>query len=146
MAIWYSGICDVLLTRVQFWYKNYEFGEVCKDQDYLSLEGEVQKKPTMYAYKMPWSKIELSHLVRIMQESNPNSDLTKEVAKLPEIWKRGQRVPVPGEYRMMTLAFYKEHVKEILDTLLQTKSNTTSSPIDEVIKQRKEAGKDLFEV
>jgi hypothetical protein len=81
-----------------------------------------------------------------MTEMQPNSDLTKEVSRLPLLWNKGTRLPVVGGYRMMTLAFYKEHVKLIRDLLLQAKTGTTAAPIDEVIKKQKEQGKELFEV
>jgi hypothetical protein len=58
MATWYSGICDVVLQRVEDWLRTYELGEVCKDQDFLTLEGKVEKKPTMYAARLPWSRPE----------------------------------------------------------------------------------------
>jgi hypothetical protein len=140
--LWFTGVCDALLYKVQLWYLRYEQGVACKDADFLTSEGQVVKKPTMYACKVALTWNELEHLERILLAVCPRDPLTAEVCGIRKIWKQGRLLP--GNQRIMTLAFYASHVQQILQTLQQAKQGQVES-IDAYIAAQKQAGKGPFE-
>lgn len=137
---WYSPVCDMVLTKVTLWRRNYEKGEVhstCKFHD--PREGIVDK-PTRYAHRIAWTKPEFDHLVRIMEEACPNKALVGELKTIrDEVLPKGQLVV--GNARIVTMAFYPEHVDQILDTLKEARDGRQSTPAD-----FQEEGRELFEV
>jgi hypothetical protein len=143
-TVWFSGVCDSVLSKVYTWHKVYEQGEVCKDQDYLNVDGVVVKKPTMYAHRIGWTQPELEHLIRIVKDLRPQDPILGEVTRLRALWRHGKLVY--GGNRILTLAFYKEHVKLLLDILQEAKTGQTAAKIDQVIEQRRKEGKDLFQM
>lgn len=83
----------------------------------------------------------------------------EELKEVQKIWKYGKpvqgysfhqgywaRLNLPkGIHRIITLAFYPEHVTELLDILKEAKTGQKKASIDAAIEKRKEEGKDLFE-
>ena len=142
--LWYAGVCDSIMKKIEYWVRHYKKGELAATRKYLDPIGGVIDMPTKYAVKLPWKKIELEHLIRIMNTLRPNTPLTEEIQQLEGVWKHGTLLP--GGSRVMTLVFYPEHVQEIHKVLLEAKTGQKSATLDELLKQKQTAGKDLFEV
>jgi hypothetical protein len=144
-SIWFAGICDRLLVKIQYWYNSYELGEVAATREYCDeITGKIYPKPTVYAVRLPWKLTELDHLSRIVMILRPNTPLSEEIAGLRNIWAKG--IMAPSGERILTLIFRKEQVKELLDLLMQAKTSKEVKKVDDVIKEQQEQGKDLFEV
>lgn len=157
--LWFAGICDELLTKVAIWDQAYWVGEVHSTRQFLELDGRIVDKPTKIAHELPLREIELDHMIRILEAMRPESQLLGEFQDIKKIWKYGKpvrgfrfmksywsRFTLPqGIHRVITIAFYPEHVKEVLNTLLEAKTGQKVATIDAVVEKQKESGKDLFE-
>lgn len=161
MAQWFSGICDDLLSKIVIWNSIYWAGETHSTRKYMDENtGRVVDKTTRCAHRVPFRLVELNHLVRIAAESKPGSELLKELESIRDIWKHGQvihgnrfgygywsKVKLPdGMHRVITLAFYPEHAKEILDMLMEAKSGQKAANVDFAIQKKESEGKSVFEM
>lgn len=159
--MWYHGICDELLQKIALWNQTYwSCGEVHSTRKWLDPKsGQVQDKPTKVAHTIPFREVELEHLCRIVNSSRPGSQLSKELDGIRSIWRNGKPVvgnrynksfwsvvQLPtGIHRLITVCFYQEHVKEILEILSKARDGQKAETIDMQLQTAKESGKDLFE-
>lgn len=151
-ALWFAGVCDELYQKIALWNQCYwTGGEVHSTRLWMDPKiGQPVPKPTRMAHRVPLREIELDHLLRIVEALRPGTPLLEELQQVRKIWKYAKpvkgyvfscgywsRVPLPhGMHRSITLAFYPEHVKEMVDILQEAK--TGQKPI-------KPDGKDIFE-
>ena len=152
-VLWFKPVCDDLLGKIHRWWVNYERGEIFSTREWLDREGNKVDKPTRYAYRIPFRPLEIQHLVSILEALAPANSLTKDMKELHESMKhrfinlnlknRPRLLPT-GEW-MVTLAWYKADIEEVLTLLLEAKSGK-SQTIESLAEQQKEQGKDLFEV
>jgi len=152
-GLWFKPVCDDLLGKIHRWWVNYERGEIFSTREWLDREGNKVDKPTRYAYRIPFRPLEIQHLVSILEALAPANSLTKDMKELHESMKhrfinlnlknRPRLLPT-GEW-MVTLAWYKADIEEVLTLLLEAKSGK-SRTIESLTEQQKEQGKDLFEV
>jgi hypothetical protein len=152
-GLWFKPVCDDLLGKIHGWWVNYERGEIFSTREWLDREGNKVDKPTRYAYRIPFRPLEVQHLVSILEALAPTNSLTKDMKELHESMKhrfinlnlknRPRLLPT-GEW-MVTLAWYKADIEEVLTLLLEAKSGK-SQTIESLAEQQKEQGKDLFEV
>ena len=152
-GLWFKPVCDDLLGKIHRWWVNYERGEIFSTREWLDREGNKVDKPTRYAYRIPFRPLEIQHLVSILEVLAPANSLTKDMKELHESMKhrfinlnlknRPRLLPT-GEW-MITLAWYKADIEEVLTLLLEAKSGK-SQTIESLAEQQKEQGKDLFEV
>jgi hypothetical protein len=152
-GLWFKPVCDDLLGKIHRWWVNYERGEIFSTREWLDREGNKVDKPTRYAYRIPFRPLEIQHLVSILEALAPTNSLTKDMKELHESMKhrfinlnlknRPRLLPT-GEW-MVTLAWYKADIEEVLTLLLEAKSGK-SRTIESLTEQQKEQGKDLFEV
>ena len=152
-GLWFKPVCDDLLGKIHRWWVNYEHGEIFSTREWLDREGNKVDKPTRYAYRIPFRPLEIQHLVSILEALAPTNSLTKDMKELHESMKhrfinlnlknRPRLLPT-GEW-MVTLAWYKADIEEVLTLLLEAKSGK-SRTIESLAEQQKEQGKDLFEV
>lgn len=157
--LWFGGVCDDLLFKVMIWGRAYWRGEVHSTRQFLELDGRVVDKPTKMAHDIPFREVELDHLVRIGQALKPDSPLLEELIRIKGMWKNGKavrgnkyfrnywaKVNLPtGIHKVITLAFYPEHVNEIVNMLKQAKTGQRSTTLEKIVQERQEQGKDLFE-
>jgi hypothetical protein len=152
-GLWFKPVCDDLLGKIHRWWVNYERGEIFSTREWLDREGNKVDKPTRYAYRIPFRPLEIQHLVSILEALAPANSLTKDMKELHESMKhrfihlnlknRPRLLPT-GEW-MVTLAWYKADIEEVLTLLLEARSGK-SQTIESLAAQQKEQGKDLFEV
>jgi hypothetical protein len=158
--LWFAGICDEVLLKVVLWESAYWLGEVHSTRQWLNPKtAQIEDKPTRCAHQVPLRLQEIEHLVRIVETLRPGTKLVEELKEVQKIWKYGKpvqgyvyhygywsRVNLPkGIHRVVTLAFYPEHVTELLDILKEAKTGQKKASIDAAITKKKEEGKDLFE-
>lgn len=150
-GLWFTGICDELYQKIVLWNAAYWKGEVHSTRQFLNEKGEVVDKPTKCAHRIPFRQQELDHLVRIASQLRPNTPMLDELKQLKSIWKKGKavqgnvfrhaywsKIVLPnGLHRSITLAFYPEHAKDVMNLLIEAKTNQ--------IQEKKRVGKDLFE-
>lgn len=121
----------------------------------MSQTGELKDMIMKCAHEIPFREIELNHLIKIISVLRPGTLLLEELIKIKDLWKYGKavrgykyqkgywsRINLPqsnGIYRILVVAFYQEHVKEILRILQEAK---TGKKVEDTIK---ESGKELFE-
>jgi len=152
-GLWFKPVCDDLLGKIHRWWVNYERGEIFSTREWLDREGNKVDKPTRYAYRIPFRPLEIQHLASILEVLAPTNSLTKDMKELHESMKhrfinlslknRPRLLPT-GEW-MITLAWYKADIEEVLTLLLEAKSGK-SQTVESLAEQQKEQGKDLFEV
>ncbi len=157
--LWFVGPCDDLLIKVAIWDQAYWHGEVHSTRKWLDPLKGVVDKPTKMAHYIPFREVELDHLIRIVGAMKPGSDLLHEIIDIRKVWKYGKPVIgfrymrnywsnvqlPPGLHRVIIMAFYPEHVKEILALLTEAKTGQKSAKLEAAIEEAKQAGKELFE-
>lgn len=149
-ALWFTPICDEVYRKIAIWDQFYWMGEIHSTRKWMNPASvQVEDKPTRMAHDIPFREIDLDHLVRIFEELRPKSPLAEEIRSLRKLWRFGKPVHGPrfskgywnkinlpaGLHRVIIVAFYPEHVKEILTVLLEAKTG------QKVVRE----GKDLFE-
>jgi hypothetical protein len=152
-GLWFKPVCDDLLGKIHRWWVNYERGEIFSTREWLDREGNKVDKPTRYAYRIPFRPLEIQHLVSILEALAPTNSLTKDMKELHESMKhrftnlnlKNRPRLLPTGVWMVTLAWYKADIEEVLTLLLEAKSGK-SQTIESLAERQKEQGKDLFEV
>lgn len=158
--LWFTPICDEVHRKIAIWNQAYNLGEVHSTRQWLNPKsGSPEDMPTRFAHKIPLRQVELEHLIRITESLRPGSTLLDELKEIQSVWRYGKpiqgyrfnysywsKIQLPaGLHRAMTLAFYPEHVKEILDLLTEAKTGQKAASADALISAKKTEGKDLFE-
>jgi hypothetical protein len=136
---WFRPVCDQVLIKVAWWRENYTRGEVYSTCPFHDPNLGVIDKPTGYAHRMAWTKAEFDHLVRIMAGWCKDAPLIEELRIIRDKVLPNGRL-IPGNKRVITLAFYFQHVDLIYQTLLEAKNGKSSS-----IEEFREEGKGIFE-
>ena len=100
----------------------------------------------------PFRPLEIQHLVSILEVLAPTNSLTKDMKELHESMKhrfinlnlknRPRLLPT-GEW-MVTLAWYKADIEEVLEILLRARDNRPS--FEDTRKEQERSGKELFEL
>ena len=158
-ALWFAGPCDDLLIKVAIWDQAYWHGEIHSTRKWLDPLKGVIDKPTRMAHYIPFREVELDHLIRIVEVMRPTSDLLAEIKDVRKVWKYGKPVQgfrymrsywskvalPPGLHRVIIMAFYPEHVKDILALLTEAKTGQKNSKLEAAVIAAREAGKELFE-
>lgn len=158
--LWFTPICDEVARKIAIWDKAYWLGEIHSTRQWLNPKsGDVENKPTRMAHDMPWRDVELDHLIRVIGSLRPDTPLLKELEEVRSIWKYGKpvmgfrlmksywsQIQLPkGIHRVLTMAFYPEHVKEILAILEEAKTGQKSASLEAAVEQARQEGKELFE-
>lgn len=158
-ALWFTGICDELFVKIAIWYKAYWFGDTHSTRKFLEKVGQVVDKPVKTAHHLPFREVELEHLIRILEALRPRSAMLEEWQKIRKLWKSGKPIrtrtyergywskillPV-GLHRVVIVAFYDEHVKELLEILNEAKTGQKAATLDRITAEKKSEGKDIFE-
>jgi hypothetical protein len=151
-GLWFKPVCDDLLGKIHRWWVNYERGEIFSTREWLDREGNKVDKPTRYAYRTPFKPLEIQHLVSILEALAPANSLTKDMKELHESMKRRfnnlnlknrPRLLATGEW-VITLAWYKADIEEVLEILLRARDNRPS--FEDTRKEQERSGKELFEL
>jgi hypothetical protein len=80
-TIWFAGVCDSLLHRVQVWGEKYELGTVYATRKFLTKSFEHHDVPVQYVHNVPFSLAEMTHLVRILTAERPKWNLTLDFTR-----------------------------------------------------------------
>lgn len=159
-ALWFRGVCDELEMKIRIWDGAYWYGNVHSTRKWCDpKDGHVIDKPTRMAHEIPFRELELDHLVRIVESLQPNTPMVEELKEVKKLWKYGKpvrgyryaksywsKIVLPqGAHRVVTMAFYPEHVKEILAILVEAKTGKKVATIETSVAAKKQEGKDLFE-
>lgn len=126
--LWVNGICDNILTNLQYWVRHYEEGKITATRRYLTKPGELGpapqeiNKPTRKALAMPWRKVELDMLVATLDKVIPHEhptyalvrDLRKNITKWSHIpcgmW---QGKPLTLGAKVIEIDWYFNHIVQV---------------------------------
>jgi hypothetical protein len=139
---WYRPVCDILLAKMQRWFDMYERGDEAASRKFVTMNGRIVDKVTMYAHRMQFKPLEIDHLVRLLHALAEHQELAADFRKVRDGWHRGHLLP--GGERVLTLNFYKQDIAEILDVLIRAK--TQRKTVAETAKEQAESGKGAFEL
>lgn len=156
--LWFAGICDELYSKIAIWDNAYWYGEIHSTRQFLTKSGELVDRPTKMAHEIPFREVELDQLIVIMEALRPATPMIEELKRLKKVWKYGKpvrgyvfrksywsKITLPqGMHRVITVAFYPEHVKDILTILQEAKTGQKAATFESIIKDKSD-GKDLFE-
>ena len=142
-ATWFVPVCDAVMAKVQHWLNAYERGEESADRKFVTMNGRIVDRVTMYAHKLLLKPLEVDHLVRLLNALAEHQELTADFRKVRAGMMRGRLHP--GGFYEVTLNFYKQDVAEILDVLKRAKSGKLKT-LDQLVKERTDEGKGVFEV
>ena len=165
--LWYTGVCDDLYQKIAIWQFTYWHGMIHSTRKFVEKMGRsednvglrVVDKPVKIAHQIPFRVIELDNLIRILESLRPGTPMVEEWKTIRTLWKNGKpivgrtynrsywsKVLLPqGLHRIITVVFYDEHVKELLDILLEAKTGYKPATLDTVLAEKKTEGKDIFE-
>jgi len=166
-VIWFSPICNLVLARLQAWDAYYDSVhgykltlpiirqkrsmyynvkvEVISTRKFM--EGtQVVDKPTAYIHSIPWTLIELDHLVRIVTTLRPKSTEEEIVLKMRDLWTNPNGTLLSGGYKVLALPFYQGAIKSLINILMEAKNGVVNRGIAQIKNQQSSKGKDLFEV
>jgi hypothetical protein len=140
--LWFAGVCDRLLAKVQWWFTNYEKGEISRTRKALDMGGKVVDVPLQYLHAMPFRQQEVDHLVRITAELRPKQAGLLELLRVLQRDLKKYRLLGTGE-RLAPLPFYKQDVKDMLDALLDAKAGLGREDGSE-LQKRKDSGQFIW--
>lgn len=134
--IWYEPFCTTLLQKMIDWHNDYESGKVFATRDFMTKSGQIIPQPTKYLNKVSFRVIEFKYLSLIMSEILPNSLLTKDINNIYDnMVNRFSNIPVSKNKPVFTvrnewvlsLAFYKEDIADIIRVLLTARDGVIVS-------------------
>jgi hypothetical protein len=140
---WYRPVCDILLAKMQRWFDMYERGDEAASRKFVTMNGRIVDKVTMYAHRMQFKPLEIDHLIRLLHALAEHQELTIDFTKVRHGMKYGRLYP--GGFYEVTLNFYKQDIAEILDVLQRAKSGKLKT-VSDVAKEQAESGKGAFEL
>jgi hypothetical protein len=142
--IWFAGVCDSLLRKLKAWHEGYDFGKPGATCPFMEMTGRIVAKVVKRAHTICFSQAEMDNLYKFVNYYSTNPALTAEVKAIAESWRNG--LLMPGGMRKVTLLFFPEHVKEIYDMVSRAKREAIlGASVEDLIRQSKDSGKDLFE-
>ena len=146
-SLWFEPVCTNLLKKIIFWWRNFENGDVFATRDFMSKQGQIQKIPTKYITKVPFSVLEFQYLVLIMKALAPENLLTTDFINIYENMKQKfVRLPA-GKFKpvltsknewIISIASYKQDIKDVYEILLKAREGSTDP------RTSKEVMEDLF--
>jgi hypothetical protein len=140
---WYTPVCDVLLAKISRWLELYERGDESASRPFVTLNGRVVDRVTMYAHRIRFKTQEIDHLVRLLHALAEHQELTSDFTRVRQGMTKLKLVP-GGEYEV-PLNFYKQDVMEILDVLVRAKTGRLKT-VEQTAKEQADAGKGMFEL
>ena len=154
-TVWFQGVCDSLLARIETWEANYQKGEIYSTRHYLTERFEHEDTPVQYVHKVPFALNELSNLVRILTAEKPKWSTTNtfvklyEIAKNPLARKKHEKMitTMPNGMFMMSLLLEWSELIELRDLLRKVKTGKVQEPagIEGMLAAKKAEGKGMWE-
>ena len=136
-------MCYTLMAKIATWLQMYERGDESASRPFVTLNGRIVDRVTMYAHRIRFKTQEIDHLVRLLHALAEHQELTADFARVRKGMTNGRLVP-GGEYEV-TLNFGKQDVQELLDVLIRAKTGRLKT-IEQIATEQTDAGKGMFEV
>jgi hypothetical protein len=136
-------MCDTLMAKISTWLQMYERGDESASRPFVTLNGRIVDRVTMYAHRIRFKTQEIDHLVRLLHALAEHQELTADFTKVRQGMTKLKLVP-GGEYEI-PLNFYKQDVVEILDVLIRAKTGRLKT-VEQSAAEQAESGKGMFEV
>ena len=136
-------MCDTLIAKISTWLQMYERGDESASRPFVTLNGRIVDRVTMYAHRIRFKTQEIDHLIRLLHALAEHQELTADFTRVRQGMTKLKLVP-GGEYEV-TLNFFKQDVAEILDVLTRAKTGRLKT-VEQTAKEQADAGKGMFEV
>ena len=152
-GLWFKPVCDDLLGKIHRWWVNYERGEIFSTREWLDREGNKVDKlntlclqDTLQAFGDPAPGLDPGGLgaSELADQGHEGSPRKHEAPLQQSASKEWYVLLATGEW-VITLAWYKADIEEVLTLLLEAKSGK-SQTVESLAEQQKAQGKELFEV
>src|ERR1035437_2046941 len=101
-------MCDTLMAKIATWLQMYERGDESASRPFVTLNGRIVDRVTMYAYRIRFKTQEIDHLVRLLHALAEHQELTSDFTRVRQGMTKLKLVP-GGEYEV-TLNFFKQDV------------------------------------
>jgi len=144
IPVWFDGICDGLLYKVNHWYERYESGKIRGTRLFLDTDG-LKDVPVKYLHEIPLSQREAEALLRIMQAKRPKLPLTEQLAPITmHLRKYAMKMQGQTPVYVVPFAYYKPEVREILKALqeaqAEAKNTTVPVTVDSFVAEKRKQG------
>lgn len=144
LPLWYSGVCDRILFKVNLWDEHYDQGAVYATRSFFDESQGVIDIPTVRRHEVAWEPVELQHLVRILEKLRPKSRLLEYmIQQHNRLKKEGQLLP-GGRY-LIGMAIYHRDVKELLVVLNEAQGKKSKESLSEFEKSKQGDSSGLWE-
>lgn len=152
-TIWFKGVCDTLLARIITWHEKYSQGDVYATRKYLSNQFEHVDIPVQHIHMIPFSRMELQQLVRILMAEKPTWKMTADFTRLlgivnnPQMLRRFSKMvatTTSGMY-VISLVFEKKEIRELRELLTAVRDGVAVPTMENRVQIQKTAGKGLWE-
>ena len=130
-------MCDTLMAKIATWLQMYERGDESASRPFVTLNGRIVDRVTMYAHRIRFKTQEIDHLVRLLHALAEHQELTADFTRVRQGMTKLKLVP-GGEYEV-TLNFFKQDVAEILDVLTRARSGKLQT-IEQIAVEQKQSG------
>lgn len=137
-ALWYAGVCDSMLAKVDSWLRAWPRGEVFATREGWTIEGGKFELVTGRLLYVPFTRPELEHLIRILDSLKPNWTFTAYLkVKLSHF---GSFRLMPGNQRLVPMESGDEPLQQTLELLIAAKTGkaSLSKELDAVLEQKKD--------
>ena len=142
-AEWYEGVCDRMLMRIDWWFRNWKFGYeyATRPMTNLKVQGGIEHVVVKREIGIPFRKDELQHLVRILTALQPKGEMTIMFGTALRHFEK-RCVPLTNGCREVRVASYHIDAKETLDLLIKAKTGKASE--EQFIEDQLSSGKPLW--
>ncbi len=138
-TLWFRGVCDSLLSKVQAWHKGWNTGRVAGTRPYMDVSGMIDV-PTIREHDIAFHPRELEYAIKIMKAIKPMAPMTALLERARQGLDRCQLLP--GGLRRVKLQTYFEDVDVLLKTLVEAKTGQTS--LEDQIASQPNTGSGLW--
>lgn len=122
--VWFAGVCDSMLFKVESWLRAWPRGDIFATRTGWSVDGGEFEVVTGRLVKVPLTRSELEHLIRILDAVKPNWLFTAFL-KL-KLSKFETFRLLPGNVRVVPMESGDEPLQQAVELLRAAKTGTVS--------------------
>ena len=86
-------MCDTLIAKISTWLQMYERGDESASRPFVTLNGRIVDRVTMYAHRIRFKTQEIDHLVRLLHALAEHQELTSDFTRVRQGMTKLKLVP-----------------------------------------------------
>ena len=86
-------MCDTLMAKIATWLQMYERGDESASRPFVTLNGRIVDRVTMYAHRIRFKTQEIDHLVRLLHALAEHQELTADFMRVRQGMTKLKLVP-----------------------------------------------------